>query len=113
MLNVGPKADGTICDEEAHAAGNRKMDEEKRRGDYGNLTLPDFGEGPSNSGGSFREKLTFTKKDFRFTYRPGELYVFAMKPNAKNVYRIKSLGARTMHSITISAACRCWGMIAK
>ena len=31
MLNVGPKADGTICDEEAHAAGNRKMDEEKRR----------------------------------------------------------------------------------
>ena len=42
MLNVGPKADGTICDEEAHAAGNRKMDEEKRRGDLRHLTLPDF-----------------------------------------------------------------------
>ena len=80
---------------------------------YGTSPYRIFGEGPSNSGGSFREKLTFTKKDFRFTYRPGELYVFAMKPNAKNVYRIKSLGARTMHSITISAACRCWGMIAK
>ena len=95
MLNVGPKADGTICDEEAHALREigKRM---KRYGEaiYGTSPYRIFGEGPSNSGGSFREKLTFTKKDFRFTYRPGELYVFAMKPNAKNVYRIKSLGAR-------------------
>ena len=61
---------------------------------YGTSPYRIFGEGPSNSGGSFKEKLAFTKKDFRFTYRPGALYVFAMKPNAKNVYRVKALGAR-------------------
>lgn len=95
MLNVGPKADGTICEEEAHAL--REIGKWMRKNGeaiYGTSPYRIFGEGPSNSGGSFKEKLAFTKKDFRFTYRPGALYVFAMKPNAKNVYRVKALGAR-------------------
>ena len=95
MLNVGPKADGTICPQETavlRAIGRwLKVNGEAI---YGTKPYRIFGEGPSNSGGSFREKFSFTKKDFRFTYRPGTLYVFAMKPYAKNVYRIKALGAR-------------------
>ena len=43
MLNVGPKADGTICDEEAHALREiGKWMKKKRRGDLRHLTLPDF-----------------------------------------------------------------------
>lgn len=95
MLNVGPKADGTICAEEAQALREiGKWLKQNGEAIYDASPYRMVGEGPSNSGGSFKEKFSFTKKDFRFTYRPGTLYVFALKPNAKNTYRLFSLGAR-------------------
>lgn len=50
-----------------------------------------FGEGKKQKGGSFHEKLTYTKRDYRFTYKTGVVYAFALKPQGQSVFQIKSL----------------------
>lgn len=95
MLNVGPKADGTICPEEAAVLREiGKWLQINGEAIYDTSPYKIFGEGPSNCGGSFHEKFSFTKKDFRFTYKPDALYVFALMPNQKNIYRLKTLGSK-------------------
>lgn len=95
MLNVGPKADGTICPEEAAVLREiGKWLQINGEAIYDTSPYKTFGEGPSNCGGSFKEKFSFTKKDFRFTYKPDALYVFALMPNQKNIYRLKTLGSK-------------------
>lgn len=95
MLNVGPKADGTICPEEAAVLREiGKWLQINGEAIYDTSPYKIFGEGPSNCGGSFQEKFSFTKKDFRFTYKPDALYVFALMPNQKNIYRLKTLGSK-------------------
>ena len=79
MLNVGPKADGTICDEEKQvllSIGEWML----KNGEaiYGALPYDVYGEGKVQKAGSFKENLRYGKKDYRFTYKTGAIYVFVM-----------------------------------
>ena len=88
LLNVGPKPDGTITDEETAVLKEigRWM---KRNGEgiYGTTVWKRFGEGEvNNEAGFFKDgdEKRFTEKDFRFTYKKGCLYAFQMRPDGKD-----------------------------
>lgn len=92
VLNFGPKADGTFCDEEKKIA--REMsDWLKIHGDIIHRASPYrvYGEGKKRKAGSFVEKFAYTSEDIRFLFDRDKLYVFILKENKKNRYRIKSL----------------------
>ena len=82
MLNIGPRADGTIPDGEREvllAIGKWLQ----ANGDaiYGTKPWRVFGEGPTEViGGSFQDTKTqpYTAQDFRFTTKPGVLYAIEM-----------------------------------
>ena len=92
VLNIGPKADGSICDEEKHILAElgrwTKINSEAIRD-----TEPYkvFGEGKKQNGGSFNEKFSYTSRDFRFTCKPGAVYAFVLRPHGKKKFKIKSL----------------------
>jgi len=83
LLNIGPRPDGNITEEDISilkAIGNwLKINGE---GIYGTTNWEKYGEGPVKFGeGSYQDKkqALFTDKDFRFTYKNGKLYTFVMK----------------------------------
>ncbi len=94
LLNVGPKADGTICEEEKKAL--REIGEWlDKNGEmiYGSTPYKIFGEGKTNrEEGGFKdmESLEYTSEDFRFTAKDGCIYAAAMKPAKDGHYVIKS-----------------------
>lgn len=98
LLNVGPKADGTIAQEDAdvlHGIGNWL----KVNGEAIYATKPwrMYGEGPTKIvEGQFSDgiKKEFTSEDFRFTQGAGCLYATAMCCAEDGVYRIRALGER-------------------
>ena len=91
LINVGPKADGTITDEETQVL--LTMGEWLSRngeGIYGTTFWKVFGEGQVNAEeGFFRDndEKQFTNEDFRFTYKDGFLYAFQMRPSEQAVIR--------------------------
>ncbi len=98
LLNVGPKADGTISEEETRvlmeigewlAVNGEAI--------YGSKTWRIYGEGPTQIvEGQFSDgiKKNFTSQDFRFTTRGGKLYVTALKCSETAKYCVRSLGIR-------------------
>lgn len=106
LLNVGPKPDGTITDEET-AVLNEIGDWLKTSGEgiYDTVPWKTFGEGKVNTkDGSFKDNKTkkYTEKDFRFTYKDGAVYVFQMKPTHDGVIRIKNFKKITQDAIVYS-----------
>ena len=101
LLNIGPKADGTITDEETivlkEIGAWLKINGE---GIYETIPWRQFGEGNvNNSEGSFQdndEKL-FSSEDYRFTYKNGFLYAFSMRPDTTD-FCIKSLVRRCINN---------------
>lgn len=92
VLNIGPKADGTICDEEKqilNALG--KFTKTNAEAIWGTVPYKVFGEGKKQKGGSFHEHFSYTVKDYRFTCKTGAVYAFALKPKGKAEFKIKSL----------------------
>lgn len=96
LLNIGPKADGTIPDEAKSillAVGQwLKLNGEAI---YGSRPWQRFGEGPTQvAAGTMQDTKTkpYTPEDFRFTTRDGHLYAIEMAWPAS--------GQALIHSIT-------------
>jgi alpha-L-fucosidase len=103
LINIGPKADGSITEEETNVLltmGNwLNINGE---GIYGTTFWKVFGEGSVNANGGYftdNDEKPFTEEDFRFTYKGEYLYVFQMKPSKK--VRIKSLCKHGHHDFLI------------
>jgi len=95
LLNVGPKPDGSITDEDKNILLSIGAWMEKNgEGIYGTTYWTQYGEGPTQIvEGTFRdtERDSFTAKDFRFTWKNGILYAFIMKYPAEGKIIIPSL----------------------
>lgn len=100
LLNVGPKADGTLTEEETAVLKEiGKWMKLNGEGIYSTTFWKKFGEGSVNNEGGFfkdNEEKQFTPEDFRFTYKNGFIYAFQMRPNGKDVV-IKSLRKHAEH----------------
>ena len=107
LINIGPKSDGTITDEET-AVLEELGDWMNVNGEgiYGTVPWKTFGEGEvNNPEGSFRDndEKNFTSKDFRFTYKNGFIYAFCMRPDSKNIL-IRSLRLKGERDFGIESA---------
>lgn len=95
LLNVGPKADGTISEEDKKVLLEigewLKVNGEAI---YDSQVWRTYGEGPTQIvEGQFSDKFkkNFTHEDFRFTTAHGNLYAIALKGSNDGRYCIKSL----------------------
>ena len=106
LLNVGPRSDGTITDEETKVLLEiGEWMEKNGEGIYGTTFWKQFGEGKVNNEGGFfkdNDEKKFTEKDFRFTYKDGYLYAFQLRPDGKDI-KIKALHKRVPHDFLINS----------
>jgi alpha-L-fucosidase len=99
LLNIGPRSDGTITDEETTVLlQTGKWLEMNGEAIYGSRPWILFGEGPTESAsGSFADqKKPFTAEDIRFTTKPGLLYLITLGLPKSNI-KVKSLGGQENH----------------
>lgn len=90
-LNVGPKADGSVCEEELAILKTIAAWTEKNKDAVKGTTVHRIsGEGKKQISRAFEERYTYTKQDFRFLYRLGKIYAFALVPNGRKKFTIKS-----------------------
>ena len=104
LLNIGPRSDGTITEEETQTLlGTGKWLDINGEAIYGTRPWKIFGEGPTQSAsGSFADqKVPFTAKDIRFTTKGDILYAIAMGQPATNTV-IKALGAKAGNGVIAS-----------
>jgi alpha-L-fucosidase len=104
LLNIGPRADGTITEEEtATLLGTGKWLDINGEAIYGSRPWIIAGEGPTESvSGSFADqKKPFTAADIRFTTKGKILYAIALAaPNNNTV--IKALALKANHGMVAS-----------
>ncbi len=98
LLNIGPRADGTIPDEDAGIL--RKIGSWlKINGEaiYDTRTWRTYGEGPTEtSEGQFTDgiKKEFTSKDIRYTLKGENLYATVLRESENGEYALTVLGRR-------------------
>lgn len=96
LLNVGPKADGCISEEEAGILREiGRWLKVNGKAIYGTKVWRTYGEGPTKIvEGQFSDgiKKNFTSEDFRFTTANGLLYATALGSSEDGCYNIVSLG---------------------
>lgn len=92
LLNVGPKADGTITEEETEVLLQIGSWLQKNgEGIYGTTFWKTYGEGPTQvPEGHFSDtsRPPYTDEDIRYTYKNGAVYAFLMRPSAKGQARL-------------------------
>jgi alpha-L-fucosidase len=100
LLNVGPRADGTITEAETQVLKDLgAWMAVNGEGIHGASPWKWFSEGSVNAQSGFfmdGDEKAFTPEDFRFTYRGGFIYAFQMRPDGRNV-TIRSLAAKGMY----------------
>lgn len=105
MLNVGPRPDGSICEEErALLLEIGAWMEKNGEAVYGTEPFTVYGEGAEQKSGAFEENPTFTAEDYRFTYRCGAIYAFVLAPGGRREFRVKSLCFDNNRGITYPIA---------
>ena len=106
LLNVGPKPDGTMTEEETDVLKRiGAWMNINGEGIYGTTYWKKFGEGKVNaSEGYFKDynEKGFTHKDFRFTYKNGFVYTFWMRPKGKTV-KIKTFAKHVPHDFLVNS----------
>jgi alpha-L-fucosidase len=101
LLNVGPKADGTIPQEDESillAIGNWLA--VNGEGIYDTTHWKIYGEGPTQSGEEMHtegKRGAYTDEDIRFTFKDGTLYAFVMKLPPSGTVMIRSLSTSSRH----------------
>ncbi len=106
LLNIGPRSDGTITDEETQVLlGTGKWLDVNGEAIYGTRPWKLFGEGPTESAsGSFADqKIPFTAKDIRFTTKGDVLYAIVLGVPAEKT-TIRSLSLKAGNGIIQSIA---------
>ncbi len=104
LLNIGPRSDGTITEEETQTLlGTGKWLDINGEAIYGTRPWKIYGEGPTRSAsGSFSDqKEPFTAKDIRFTTKGDILYAITMGQPVSNT-AIKALGSKAGNGIIAS-----------
>ena len=104
LLNIGPRSDGTITEEETQTLlGTGKWLDINGEAIYNTRPWKIYGEGPTQSAsGSFADqKAPFTAKDIRFTTKGDVLYAIAMGQPATNTL-IKALGTKAGNGVIAS-----------
>ena len=104
LLNVGPRADGTITEEEQAVlrdlGGWLQINGE---GIYDTVPWKRFGEGAVNAADGFftdGDEKAYTPEDFRFTYREGRVYAFQLRPDGKKL-TVRSFAARGLNDFGV------------
>ncbi|RED96016.1 alpha-L-fucosidase [Marinoscillum furvescens DSM 4134] len=101
LLNVGPKADGTIpADQQQVLQELGRWLQKNGEAIYGTRPWVVFGEGPTEvATGHHTESKNkeLTSQDIRFTTKDGHLYAIAMDYSESGDYTITSLGSESMY----------------
>ena len=105
LLNVGPKPDGTITEEETKVLLEiGEWLKANGEGIYGATFWKRFGEGNVNAEeGFFKDynEKEYTFEDFRFTYKNGCVYAFQMRPDGNDV-KIKTFAKHIPHDFLVT-----------
>jgi alpha-L-fucosidase len=101
LLNIGPRSDGTITEEETQTLlGTGKWLDVNGEAIYGTRPWKIFGEGPTESAsGQFADqKIPFTAKDIRFTVKNNFVYAIMLGLPVENTL-IKSMGSNAKNGV--------------
>ncbi len=104
LLNVGPRADATITEEETNVLQTLgRWMAVNSEGIYDTTPWKQFGEGSVNASDGFftdGDEKAYTAEDFRFTYKAGCVYAFWMRPDGKRL-SIRSFAAKGMYDFGV------------